>query len=278
MNGVVHQYMDSPRLLAAAAAAATISAVLWLRSRSLKYKGVRLTYLDTKGAGEPIRLALFIAGVPFEDIRVTYSQIAQLRESGYLPFGQVPVLEVDGKVFGQSQAILRWVGRMTGLYPERLQLRVDQVDEAIVDLKYILRPAWYGAALGRSPINGEPLLPLSADQRAATLETLDHVILPARLAQLERLLAHTSDGPFVCGSELTIADLNLYVYATGILAGDGVPAGISNTLLDDCPRILALVQHVEALPRVQEWNKRPTTPAAQDSPSGNPKLKTVNAF
>ena len=252
--------------------------MLWFRRRSLKHRGIRLTYLDTKGAGEPIRLALFIAGVPFQDVRVNYSQIAQLRESGYLPFGQVPVLEIDGKVFGQSQAILRWVGRLTGLYPEALQLSVDQVDEALVDLKYILRPAWYGAALGRSPINGEPLLPLSAEQRAATLETLDHVILPARLSQLDRLLARTSEGPFVCGSELTIADLNLYVYDTGILAGDGVPPGISNTLLDDCPRILALVQHVEALPKVQEWNKRPTTPATGDSPLKSPKLKTVNAF
>ena len=38
-----------------------------------------------------------------------------------------------------------------GLYPEHVQLQMDQVDEAVVDMKYVLRPAWYGAALGRNP-------------------------------------------------------------------------------------------------------------------------------
>ena len=108
---------------AATAAGAALAYCVILRRRpkrpsKLSGKTVRLTYLDAKASGEPIRLALFVAGIAFDDRRVTYSQIAALRDSGYLPFGQVPALEVDGVVFAQSQAILRWVGWHSGLYPE----------------------------------------------------------------------------------------------------------------------------------------------------------------
>ena len=53
---------------------------------------------------------------------------------------------------------------------------------------------------------------------------------------------------------MTIADIDLYVYATGILDGLGVPKGIKPTLLDVCPRILAIAKKVGELPSVSEWN------------------------
>ena len=45
------------------------------------------------------------------------------------PFGQVPVLEIDGVAFSQSAALLRYAGRQAGMYPDGLlQLRVDMVE------------------------------------------------------------------------------------------------------------------------------------------------------
>ena len=261
----------------AGAAGAAVAYLLRRRSRTVlsSRQAIKLTYLDAKSSGEPIRLALFISGVPFEDRRVTYASIARLRDEGYLPFGQVPALEVDGQVYAQSQAILRWVGWHTGLYPADLQLQMDMIDEAIFDVKYVLRPAWYGAALGRHPGTGEPLLPLDAAQRAATIEALNDVVLPKRLAQLEGMLVRASDGPYVCGARMTIADLNLYVFASGVLDGSGVPPGISTELLRGCPRIRALVEHIEAHPKVAEWNRRPTTPPIFED---GEQRKTVSAF
>ena len=79
-------------------------------------------YLDIKGLGEPIRLALTVGGLPFEDVRLSYDDVVALKGvAGDLtkhngsPFGQVPVLEIDGRPFGQSGALLRWVGRECGL-------------------------------------------------------------------------------------------------------------------------------------------------------------------
>jgi hypothetical protein len=56
---------------------------------------LKLTYFDMHGGrGEPVRLALTLGGVAFEDHRFAYPQFAEIRKT--VPFGQVPVLEVDG--------------------------------------------------------------------------------------------------------------------------------------------------------------------------------------
>jgi glutathione S-transferase len=49
-------------------------------------------------------------------------------QAGKLPFGQVPVLEVaEGTFIGQSAAIVRYLGKRSGLYPE------DPIAAAVVD-------------------------------------------------------------------------------------------------------------------------------------------------
>jgi|AntAceMinimDraft_1070359.scaffolds.fasta_scaffold112498_1 glutathione S-transferase len=102
-----------------------------------------LTYLNIKGLAEPVRLALHIGGIAFDDVRVTYEQVAAMRAkdagvdegtkgSPTIPTGQVPTLTVAGEAFSQSEALLRWVGRRAGLYPDGLlQLRVDMVEETL---------------------------------------------------------------------------------------------------------------------------------------------------
>ena len=51
---------------------------------------LKLTYFDIHGGrAEPARLALHMAGIAFEDNRITYAEFAEVRKS--TPFGQVPV-------------------------------------------------------------------------------------------------------------------------------------------------------------------------------------------
>ncbi|CAE7620368.1 CACNA1D [Symbiodinium sp. CCMP2592] len=101
-----------------------------LSSMALGKQKPRLIYLDAKMLAEPIRLALFVGDVDFEDKRVTHQEVQELNLKGQLPFGQVPVLELDGQVFAQTEALLRWAGREAKLYPEEpeLQLRCDAVE------------------------------------------------------------------------------------------------------------------------------------------------------
>lgn len=95
---------------------------------------LKLTYFDGTGRAELARLIFTYGGVPFVDERIQHSDMAALKPS--LPLGQVPTLEVDGKVYSQSIAIARYAAKLSGLYPEDPveALRVDMVSETVRDL------------------------------------------------------------------------------------------------------------------------------------------------
>src|SRR6187549_2390098 len=77
---------------------------------------LKLIYFDFHGGrGEPARLALAMGGIPFEDDRVPPSEWERRKPN--TPFGALPVLEVDGQTLAQSNAINRYVGKLTDLYP-----------------------------------------------------------------------------------------------------------------------------------------------------------------
>lgn len=76
----------------------------------------KLSYFDFPGSrGEECRLALYIAGVAFEDDRVKGDWPARKEQT---PWGTLPTFEVEGRgVLGQSNAILVYIGREHGLHP-----------------------------------------------------------------------------------------------------------------------------------------------------------------
>jgi glutathione S-transferase len=180
----------------------------WLLRRKYSRPALRLTYLDIKSKAEPIRLALAIGGIPFEDRRVSYDQVASMRAAGELPFGQVPTLEIDGgRAHGQSLAILRWVGARAGLYPTSpsLQLDVDGAVQCLQDIQAALNPVFYRNALPRSPHTGKlyEATALSKTQCENVVDMLNRDLLPGRFAQLEAQLTR-GGGPFLAGRELTM--------------------------------------------------------------------------
>ena len=79
---------------------------------------LKLIYPDVPfWRAEMSRLALFIGGIEFEDLRPSREEIAKMRTEGIFPFGQFPVLQVDGKNIAQTGAIARFCGKLSGLYP-----------------------------------------------------------------------------------------------------------------------------------------------------------------
>ncbi|CAD5216304.1 unnamed protein product [Bursaphelenchus okinawaensis] len=86
-----------------------------------------LLYGDNRGLAEPARMLFSYANVKFEDDRsVTPETMEKIRDQ--LPFGQVPVLTIDGKVkLAQSKAIFRFLGRKFGLAGK------DEIEQALVD-------------------------------------------------------------------------------------------------------------------------------------------------
>merc|ERR1712154_330435 len=74
----------------------------------------KLVYFNVRGRAETARLILAYAGVEYEDKRITFEEMPELKPS--LPFGQVPVLEYRGTTLCQSMAIARFLAHEYGLY------------------------------------------------------------------------------------------------------------------------------------------------------------------
>ena len=122
--------------------------------------------------------------------------------------------------------------------------------EAYADLDTRLMPQHYGH-LWRSPINGEKQVPLSDDQQAEVVRRLGTEVLPTMLRRIDRVLRST-EGPWVCGSRLSVADVVSAVIVWGLEGGTYV-GGIQPSVLDGCEALREHAKRVRALPAVQRW-------------------------
>ncbi|CAB3230548.1 unnamed protein product [Arctia plantaginis] len=97
-------------------------------------------YGSLKVIGEAPRLLLAFGGQDFEDVRITLDQWPDLKPK--TPFHQVPVLEIDGKQYAQSNAICRFLGRKYGVAgdDEDEAFEIDQNVDFYMDIRNIATP------------------------------------------------------------------------------------------------------------------------------------------
>ena len=194
---------------------------------------LKLSYFDFHGGrGEPVRLALAIGGIAFEDHRFAFPEFAEVRKTA--PFGQVPVLEVDGVPVTQCDAILRYAGKLAGLYP------TDPYQALLCDeVMYVVEEA--NVKLG-------PTFRMTGEEQKQARLALVNGSMPVYLAWLQsQLLAH--GGEYFADNRLTIADLKVFVEMRGLNSGrlDHVPADLVETV---APALNAHLQRVAQNPAV----------------------------
>ncbi len=195
----------------------------------------KLTYFDSPvSRGEECRLALHIAGVDFEDVRVKREDWPRLKPQ--TPFGGVPLLEMPGRpVLGQSNAILVFIGRGHGLHPKDdfEAARHEAVMQHVEDLR---------AHVGPTLRLEDP-----AEKRNAR-EALVAGYLPAWGARTERQI---EKGPFFAGEKLHVVDLKLHSavrwFASGVV--DHIPP----TIFADFPKLTRVYDAVCEHAGVKSW-------------------------
>ncbi len=202
----------------------------------------RLIYFDIAGSrGEECRIALHLAGVDFDDIRIPFAEWPALKPK--TPFGAMPILELPGKPpLAQSNAVLTYIGREHGLHPADAfeAARHEAMMSYVEDLRH----------------NVGPTLRIADEtQKRTAREELARNYLPAWGNNVERQLA---DQPFFGGDKLNVVDLKLYMvvrwFATGTV--DHVPASV----FDHCPKLKRVYQAVGDHPGVKAWLARSGKP------------------
>lgn len=200
---------------------------------------LKLTYFDAHGGrGEPIRIALSIGGVPFVDERLNFKDWLALKPS--TTFGSLPLLEADGQRLTQSNAMLRYAGRLAGLYPTDPWLAA-QCDEACDAVEHL------------SVVNG-PSYSLRGDEQRAERERLAAGPIPQFLKGLDALLASRGGGWFA-GPELTVADLKVEELVRSLTSGrmDHIPTDIVER---NAPALVAHARRVDAHPAVRAYRAK----------------------
>jgi len=194
---------------------------------------ITVTYFDGRGRAEPTRLALVLGGIDFKDVRIKGEEFMKMKQGGELMFGSLPVMDVDGVQYSQSDAMLRYAGSIADLYPEDPldAMKVDVVVGALEDMTI-------AAFADNSP-----------EGRAKFVE---EAVL-RYFGPIDEMLKK-SGGPYLLGSKVSIADLKLYV-SWAILKGGAVDH-VPTDVLDQFAYVMICVKRVEALDKVKEWNAK----------------------
>jgi glutathione S-transferase len=197
---------------------------------------LKLSYFDVHGGrAEPIRLALHIGGIPFEDHRFKFPEFGELKKT--TPLGQVPVLHVDGVQVTQSDAMLRYAGKLANLYP------TDPYQALLCDeVAYVVEEA--AIKLG-------PTFRMTGEEQKAARLALVKDSMPIYLAWLQKQLS-AHGGEYFADNRLTVADLKVFVDVRTLNSGhlDHVPTDLVEKV---APALNAHMKRIAQLPAVAAY-------------------------
>ncbi|AVO62136.1 glutathione S-transferase [Pseudomonas chlororaphis] len=189
---------------------------------------IKLYNFPRSGHAHRVELMLSLLGLPFELVFVDLAK-GEHKQADFLAlnsFGQVPVIDDQGVVLADSNAILVYLAQK---YGQGRWLPSDPVGAARVQrwLSVAAGPIAFGPAVAR-------LITVFGAQRNAE-EAIDR-----SHALLEVVEQELTASPYLAGSEPTIADIAGYSYIAH------APEG--NVSLADYPQVRAWLARIEALP------------------------------
>jgi glutathione S-transferase len=207
---------------------------------------------DLQGRGEFVRLALEAAGADYEDVarrrgsdkgvEAMTGRMEGIARSSFAP----PFLEHEGRIIGQTAAILLYLGPRLGLAPndEIDRLWLHQIQLTVSDLVAEAHDVHHPVGTGLYYEDQKP----EALRRAAEFRTAR---IPKFLDWFERILDENPQGPaHLCGSSLTYADLSMFQIVEGVRYA--FPKAAARAL-KKTPKLVALRNRVARLPNIEAY-------------------------
>jgi glutathione S-transferase len=189
---------------------------------------MKLYHFALSGHAHRARLFISLLGIPHELIEVDLKSGAH-KTPEFLalnPFGQVPVLDDDGTIISDSNAILVYLATKLG--------RTDWLPQDAKGAAAVQR--WLSVAAGDvafGPAAARLITVFGAKHNPDDVIARAHVLL-------KRLEAHLADRDWLVGARPTIADVALYSYLSS------APEG--NVDLSAYARVNAFLRRIEAQP------------------------------
>jgi len=183
--------------------------------------------------GEECRLALHLAGIDFEDVRIKSADWPAMKQQ--TPYGGLPILELPGHPpLAQSNAILVMIGRRHGLHPadDFEAARHEGMMQHVEDLRGVVMPT----------------IRMGNAEKKAAREAMVAGYLPAWAQSAERNILGE---PFFGGAKLNVVDLKLHMAVRWFIGGnvDHIPA----TIFAGYPKLLRVHDVVRDHSGVKSW-------------------------
>lgn len=196
---------------------------------------LKLIYFGVSGKALAARLILHSAGIPFEDFRF---KAADYDYKNLTPFGQAPVLEVDGRPMCQSDAITGYASRLAKIDfkdDPLLESRVTEILQCCADLNL-----QWGSTMKMEPA-----------EKMKRREVLVAEVLPRMLGRLDTILSKNDTKGFAVSNRLSAADYRMFsivdVFKSKFV--DGFPTDLA----DKYEYIMAIYNNVLSQPKVKDW-------------------------
>lgn len=221
-------------------------------------KDIRLHYFRTSGRGELSRLCFIYGGIPFQDYRYTTQEFVDIKDgkpgaklpygeaATRTPFGQLPSLEVDGEMYGQTLPIARFAARVSGLWPEgddAAALKCDMIIERMADIMTSMTPIF---------MEGVPATPTarmkSKEEVAEGMARFFGTNLPPILKQVSALLGEQD---YFVKNKISVADMAVF-NRLGELSKTAERYKVVD-FLGATPNLKAHLKRIGDTPRIAKW-------------------------
>ncbi|CAK5037894.1 unnamed protein product [Meloidogyne enterolobii] len=193
----------------------------------------KLHYFDLPGRAEAIRMLFYYKGQPFEDYRIKKEDWPTVKSK--YTFGQVPVLEVDGKQLAQTGAIMQFLGKKFDLGGK------NEWEEAKA-MEIIFLNDEMGVAIG-------PYIGAKFGFREGNVEQLrKDVFLPAieRYFPLYEKRLEESNSGFILPSGLSFVDFSVAHFI-------GMMIEMEKDIMAKYPKLVDFSTRFYSLPQLKEY-------------------------
>uniref|UniRef100_A0A914VTM1 glutathione transferase n=1 Tax=Plectus sambesii TaxID=2011161 RepID=A0A914VTM1_9BILA len=198
----------------------------------------KLYYFNIRGRAEPARFLFHLAGVPYEDIRIEHADWPKHKEE--TPWGQLPVLEVDGKKLAQTAAIYQYLAKQFG-YNGKSDWETAQVQELLGSTEDVFSS--FGPVFRTQD---------EAEKKKLMEKVVADTVIPYLTRLQKRFEANGTD--YFVGNSLTVADL-LFMGMISNFKDKVFPE-----IAEKFPKLDAFAARISQEPKIKEWiEKRPKT-------------------
>ncbi len=205
----------------------------------------RLVYFPVPGRAEASRVALSLSGIEWEDVEVNGDTFTSMKENGELPWKMLPVLQTPNGTIAESSAILRFVGKLSGLIPsDNYQAaKADEFMDGMGPLARVLDKTFELSNL-EEKITLRQKLFATGGKGAENVQLLDDKI------------GESNTGWAAGTDEMSIADLKLFTELFALFSGNY--DGIEASMISGYANLMSYHNKVANEPRIREHYKNTT--------------------